>query len=94
MISNSRHIFSPDVPSMKGKSVQKRPEAVISNYVKTPKEILEMYADLEVYRDIMFINKLPFLVIVSKILQFTTIEYTPNRTEKELAKSVNKILHV
>ena len=53
-----------------------------------------MNVGLEVSVDIMFFNKLDFLVSVSKRLKFTTIKYIPNRSEKELARSVNKIIYV
>ena len=89
-IHNTNKIFGPDVPSMKVKSVRRRPEAVVSNYVEISKEILDMNTNLEVSVDVMFINKLTFLVSTSKRLNFTTVEYIPNRSEKELARSVNK----
>ena len=79
---------------MKGKSVRRRPEAVVSDYFEIPKQILSMNTGLEVSVDVMLINKLDFLVSVSKQLKFTTIEYTPNMSEKELARSVNKIIYV
>ena len=81
-IKNANKISSPDVSSMKGKSIKRRPEYVVSNYVNIPKEILSMDTGLEVSVNIMFINNLAFLVIFSKILKLTTIEYIPNRLEK------------
>ena len=70
---------------MKGKSVRRRPEDVVPKYVEIPKDILSTETGLEASVDVMFISKLDFLVIVSKRLKFTTIEYIPNRSEKELA---------
>ena len=37
---------------------------------------------LKVLVDVIFVNKLYFLVSVSKRLKFTTIKYIPNRLEK------------
>ena len=81
-IKNADKIFSLDVPSMKGKSVRRRPEALVSDYVEIPKDILSMNMGLEVSVNVMFINKLDFLVSVSKRLKFTTIEYIPKRLER------------
>ena len=53
-----------------------------------------MNAVLEVSVDIMFINKMAFLMSVRKRLKFTKIEYIPNRSEKEIAGSVDKIIYV
>ena len=81
-IKNNDKIFGPDVPYMKGKSIRSRPEAVVSDYFNIPKDILSMNMGLEVSVNVMFINKLDFLVSVSKRLKFTTIEYIPKRLER------------
>ena len=65
-IKNADNIFGPDVPSMKGKSIRRRPEAIVSEYVKISKEILIMDMVLEVSVDVMFVNNLAFLVSVSR----------------------------
>ena len=85
----SNKIFGFDVPSMKGKPVRRQPEAVFNDYLEIPREILSMNAGLEVSVDVMFVNKLAFLVSVRKRPKSTTIEYIPNRLERELFKSVN-----
>ena len=53
-----------------------------------------MNAGLEVSVGVMFVNKLDFLVSASNRLKFTTIVYTTNILEKELAGSFNKIIDV
>ena len=67
---------------------------MVDNYMEIPEEILRMNTGLELSVDAIFINKLAFLVSVSKWLKFTKIEYIPNRLQKELARSINKILDV
>ena len=47
-----------------------------------------MNACMEVSVDVVFVNKLNFMVSVIKRLKFTTIKYTPNRLEKEISRSV------
>ena len=93
-IENADNIFGPDVPSMKGKSVRKRPKDIVSNYVGIPKETMSINTGLEVSVDVMFINKIALLVSVSKQLKFTRIEYTPNKSYKDLSSSNNKIADV
>ena len=93
-IKSDDKIFSPDVPSMKGKPAKRRPEAVVSDYVDIPKEILSMDMGLEVSVNFMFVNKLYFLVSVRKRLKFNTIEYIPTRLDKELSRYVTKIIDV
>ena len=62
--------------------------------MEIPKYILYMHTDLEVSVDIMFTNNLTLLVIMSKRLKFTTLQYTQNRTEKELDRFFYEILDV
>jgi hypothetical protein len=42
--------------------------------------------------DVIFVDGLPFLVITSRKIKFTTTEYVPRRTKPILVKSLNKIL--
>ena len=42
--------------------------------------------------DVMFINKLMFLVSISRQLKFTTIEYLSSKNEISLVTSINKIV--
>ena len=55
-------------------------------------EILESRNELEVSMDIMFINKLPFLVSISRVLKFTTIEYLSRKNSIALVTPINKIV--
>ena len=42
--------------------------------------------------DIFFINKLPILVIISRRMKFTTIEYLSTKNNIALVTSINKIV--
>ena len=65
-IKNANKIFDPDVPCMKVKLVRRCPEAVVPDYVDILEDILSMNTVLEVSVDVIFVNKLAFLVSVSK----------------------------
>ena len=43
-----------------------------------------MGSTLEITADIMFVNKIPFFVGLSKKLKFMTIEFVPNQMSKQL----------
>ena len=64
-VKNAKLIFGPDITSLKVKSVRRKQASVVTDYVYIPREILESRKELEVSTDIMFINKLPFLVSMS-----------------------------
>ena len=91
-VKNARLIFGPDITSLKGKSVRLNPDSVVTDYVEIPREVLHSRKELEVSTDIMFINKLPFLVRISRRLKFTTIDYLPSKNKVALVTSINKIV--
>ena len=91
-VKNAKLIFGPDITSFKGKSVKRKPDIVVMDYVEIPREIFESRKELEVSTDIMFINKLPFLVSIRRQLNFTTIEYLSSKSEIALVTSINKIV--
>ena len=74
-VKNTKLIFGPDINSLKGKSVRRKPASVVTDYVEISREILESCKKLEVSTDIIFIKTLPFVVIISLGLKFTTIDY-------------------
>ena len=63
-VKNTILIFGPDITLLKGKSVRRKPDSVVTDYVEIPSEIIKSREELEVLTDIMFIKKLPFLVSI------------------------------
>ena len=78
-VKNTKLIFGSDMTSLKRKSVRRKPACVVTDYIEIPREKLELRRELEVSTDIVFINKLPFLVSISRQLKFTMIEYLSNK---------------
>ena len=72
-VKNAKLIFGHDITSLKGKSVRPKSDSVITDYVDIPREIIELRKEMEMSTDIMFINKLLFLVITIHGLNFTMI---------------------
>ena len=69
-----------------------KPASVVTDYVEISREILESHKELEVSTDIMFFNKLLFLLSISGGLKFTTIEYLSSKNEISLVTSINRIV--
>ena len=91
-VKNAKLIFGPDITSLKGISVMRKPASVITDYIEIPREILESSKEMEVSTDIMLIKKLPFLASISRRPKFTTIEYLSSKNEIVLVTSINKIV--
>ena len=84
-------IFGPDIGALKGKTTRETSPQVQTDIVAVPKKILALHKNITLAADLMFINKLPFFISISRKLQFTTSESTPNKTAETLFKSVKKI---
>ena len=66
VIKNVHTIFGPDVGSLRRKTVRKKTETVTSKYVAIPEQIKEKMKIVEVIVDVVFINKIPFVVSLGK----------------------------
>ena len=53
--------------------MRRKPASVVTDYTEIPREILESRKDMKVSTDIMFVNKLLFLVRISRGLKSTKI---------------------
>ena len=70
--------------------MRRKTDSVVTDYFDIPREILESLKELEVSTNIMFVNKRTFLVSISRVLKFTTIEYLSIKNETALVTSINK----
>ena len=55
--------FGKKLTDMRYKTIQVKPDQVEPEYVATPKEMIESNRNVTLNVDIMFVNRLPFLVI-------------------------------
>jgi hypothetical protein len=79
---------------MKGKTVRRSSEPVMTAYVKIPPDILSMNNNVTLAADIMFVNGLPFMISVPRKIKMTTAEHMPNRKVPSLIKSLKKFINL
>jgi Reverse transcriptase (RNA-dependent DNA polymerase)/Zinc knuckle len=87
-------IFGPDVGSLKGKTVRRAAERVEGLTVDIPASLVSRYVDVTVGVDIMFVNKIPFLVSISRHIKFCTAELLQNQQSKTLLTAIKHIKSV
>jgi hypothetical protein len=73
-ITIANAIFGPDLGSLKGKTVRHGATRVATSMTDIPATIMSHYRDLVVGGDIMFVNKIPFFMTISRHLKFGTAE--------------------
>ena len=59
-----------------------------------PPDILSLYHSVTLCMDIMFINKMPFLVTISCNIKFGTVELLLNHQEDTVTKSLQAVMHL
>jgi hypothetical protein len=66
-------IFGPDLGTLKGKSTRAKPHKVRPILVSIPQQILQRYRSVTICVDLMFVNKVAFLVTISRNIHFGTV---------------------
>lgn len=57
-----------------------------------PSEVIRIRDNITIAIDIMFVNKVPFFITVSRALKFGTIESIPNRRVSTIKDCLNKVI--
>jgi len=73
--------------------MQKTLEKVILNTLDDlPDRILEEHGNITLTMDIMYINKIPFIVTLSRAIQFGTIEMIKDKRKSKIIKLLQQVI--
>ena len=64
----AERIFGPDMSSLKGKSMRRKPKPVRKDLVEIPNEITEKHRDIELCMDTMFVNECGMLTVIDRLI--------------------------
>jgi hypothetical protein len=84
----------PNVTSLKGKTIRNTQEPVLKEYVKIPKDILDLNKDVTLTADVMFVDGLGFLTTTSRKIKFTTSEYVQKQIKAVFINSLKKVFDI
>jgi hypothetical protein len=94
-ILNAEHIFGPDVGSLKGKTVRQASDQVRSGgLVPIPATIMEHYRKVILCVDVMKVNKIPFLVTISRALKFGTTAWLKNAKITTIMSAITDVRNI
>jgi hypothetical protein len=88
----AERILGPEVGSLKGKTVRKASTTVEAVTLDVPMSIMSRYQKVTVTGDIMYVNKLPFFVTISRHIKFSTAEFLSNQKTPTIVIAI-KHLH-
>jgi hypothetical protein len=73
-VENAQRIFGKDLGSIQRKTVRLRPDAVTTDYIQVPPDIMTLHQDVMIAVDAMHIDGMQFLITTSRNIQFTTVD--------------------
>ncbi len=84
-VHNANQFFGLDLANLRGKTTRTKPGYVRVDYVKIPRDFIEMRKYVTLVADILFVNGLPFLITSLRGISSITIELVPLQTAKRPA---------
>ena len=83
----TERIFGPDMSSLKGKSMRRKPKPVRKDLV----EITEKHRDIELCMDTMFINECGMLTAIDRWIRFRSVVPIDTKTQSDYYKALDVI---
>jgi hypothetical protein len=93
-VQAAENIFGPNLGSLKGKTVRRANDHVLTGIDPMPSEIMEIYHDVTLAIDITFVNKVPFFITVARGIKFGTIEVLTNRQTQTVRDCLKKVVRL
>ena len=72
------NILGPNLGSLRGKTVRRGNPHVEAEIDPVPQQILQLYHNIQLTIDIVFVKKIPFFITLPCMIKFGTVEALPN----------------
>jgi hypothetical protein len=69
-VNISEKIWGPDISSLKGKSMRRKPKPVRQDIIEIPKELIRKHHGIELCMDTMYVNECGMLTAIDQRIKF------------------------
>jgi hypothetical protein len=84
-------IWGKNIVALKGKTTRSKTIPVARDYVKVPLELMKLHKEVFMMTGILFVNKNPFFLTLSRKITFTAINHLADRTVPQIFKAFKGI---
>ena len=88
------HIYSHDLSSIEGQTVQSSSEQVKIPISRIPPDLMAKYQCVILAVDVMFVDKIPFFITTLCDIKLNTIEMLGSQTNKVFVASIQQVLKI
>ena len=88
---NALEIYGPSMEALQGKTERSRPAIVRDDDIKVPRNLKLILQSVILDDDLMFVNRMPFLISVSQRIVFTTTEWIMDRKAETIACAISNV---
>jgi hypothetical protein len=90
----AKDILGPNIGSSKGKTTHQQPHKVTNNIPLLDPTIRNWYKNITLCADLMFVNKIPFLVTIPRNIWFSTAEALNNQSNTTILAAILRVQQV
>ena len=93
-VKAAEDIYGPNLGALKGKTVSRPNPHVPAGVDQVPTSIMKVHRSVTLAIDVMFINKVAFLITISRNLKFGTVEAISNRQVTTIIAKLRSVCQV
>jgi hypothetical protein len=87
-VDDGNQFFGPNLANLRGNTTRAKLDHVRVEYARIPKDFIQLQQYMTLVTDVMFVNRLPFLVMSMWGISLVTIEHLPSQTAKCLVHTL------
>jgi hypothetical protein len=87
-------MFGPALAMVQGKTVRCTPTPVVADYVAVPRLLVEQNKIIMLAANVLFLDRMAFLLMLSRNIKFVMAEHVPVCMAKALVKHIERVLQV